>query len=145
MIFFLGFGCVHCVDQLLAFSPEYEHFLEAGIEIVAIGTDTVEQLTDSQSDRSEEDAYAFPILSNADLDLFKTYRAYDDFEDTPLHGTYLIDGAGHVRWIDISYEPFMDWEFLLEESVRLLGLPEPSAVGPVSRIEPAPADLGGQE
>jgi len=145
VIFFLGFGCVHCVDQLLAFSPEYEHFLEAGIEIVAIGTDTVEQLTESQADRDEDEAYAFPILSNADLDLFKAYRAYDDFEDTPLHGTYLIDGAGRVRWIDISYEPFMDWEFALAESVRLLGLPEPSAVGPVSSTAPATSEVGGQE
>jgi hypothetical protein len=38
----------------------------------------------------------------------------------PLHGTFLIDGKGRVRWQEISYEPFMDAKFLLEESKRLL-------------------------
>jgi hypothetical protein len=37
-----------------------------------------------------------------------------------LHGTFLIDEEGLVRWQDISYEPFMDTKFLLEEAKRLL-------------------------
>jgi hypothetical protein len=45
---------------------------------------------------------------------------YDDFENQPLHGTFLIDGEGNVRWQDISYEPFMDHQFLLKEAQRLL-------------------------
>ena len=61
-----------------------------------------------------------PLLSNADLDVFKEYRAYDDFEEQPLHGTFVIDAQGLVRWQDISYEPFMDAEFLLHEAQRLL-------------------------
>jgi hypothetical protein len=40
-----------------------------------------------------------------------------------LHGTFLIDGAGAIRWLDISYQPFMETKFLLEEAKRLLGLP----------------------
>ncbi|MEO8495164.1 MAG: hypothetical protein ABI614_08840, partial [Planctomycetota bacterium] len=47
-------------------------------------------------------------------------RAYDDFEKKPLHGTFLIDSHGMVRWQDISFEPFMDADFLLKESQRLL-------------------------
>ena len=53
-----------------------------------------------------------------------------------MHGTYLIDGKGRIRWQDISYEPFMEAEFLLAESVRLLGLPEPAA--PMGRLSPTP-------
>ena len=146
VIYFLGFGCVHCIEQLQAFAPEYQKFLDEGIEIVAIGTDTVAELTESQSDRDIEEAYPFKILSDEGLGYFKDYRAYDDFEGAPLHGTYLIDGAGRMRWLDISYEPFIDWEFLLEESVRLLGLPEPSATGPVSGVETSePEPAGSQE
>jgi hypothetical protein len=54
------------------------------------------------------------------LKVFKQYRAYDDFEQQPLHGTFLIDRQGLVRWQDISYEPFTEVEFLLRESKRLL-------------------------
>ena len=37
-------------------------------------------------------------------------------------GTFLIDPDGRVLWQDISYEPFMDVDFALEESHRLLKL-----------------------
>jgi hypothetical protein len=56
------------------------------------------------------------------LNTFKAYRAYDDFEQMPLHGTFLVDRNGKVRWQDIGYEPFKDLKFLLAESRRLLGL-----------------------
>jgi hypothetical protein len=61
------------------------------------------------------------IVSGIGLDTFKSYRCYDDFEQQPLHGTFFIDGAGLIRWQDISYEPFQDTKFLLVETKRLLG------------------------
>ena len=62
-------------------------------------------------------------LANQALDVFRSYRVYDDFEERPLHGTFVIDGKGLVRWQDISYEPFTDAKFVLEETQRLLSLP----------------------
>jgi len=62
-------------------------------------------------------------MSDANQTAFKDFRCWDDFEDQPLHGTFLIDGSGRVRWQDISYEPFNDPEFLLKEAKRLLALP----------------------
>jgi hypothetical protein len=58
--------------------------------------------------------------------VFKAYRAFDDFEKQPLHGTYLIDGEGRVRWHDISYEPFNNPDFVLKEAARLLGQTPPA-------------------
>ena len=127
VIFFLGFGCVHCVDQLNAMKPATADFAAAGIDIVTIGTDSLQQLKDSQAADTAETAYPFPILADPELVEFKRWRCHDDFEGTALHGTYLIDSKGRIRWQDISYEPFMEVEFLLAESVRLLGLPEPAA------------------
>jgi hypothetical protein len=39
-----------------------------------------------------------------------------------LHGTFIVDGDGFVRWQDINYEPFMDTDFLLKEATRLLDI-----------------------
>ena len=64
--------------------------------------------------------FPFALLSNTALDAFKANRAYDDFENRPLHATLLIDAQGLVRWQDISHEPFRDVDFLLQESKRLL-------------------------
>ncbi len=66
------------------------------------------------------DEISIPLVANPELDVFKAYRAYDDFEDLPLHGTFLVDAEGRIRWQDISYDPFMDIDFLLSESKRLL-------------------------
>ena len=88
------------------------------------GWDTVEELADSLGADPNDTGFAFPILADPELEVFRRYRAHDDFEGMPLHGTFLIDADGRVRWQDISYEPFMDPEFLLAESERLLGLPD---------------------
>ncbi len=140
VIFFLGFGCVHCVEQLGAFEPVAQNFLDAGIPIVTIGTDTVEDLRASQESDSEAERLPFPVLSDPQLNVFKQYRCHDDFENLALHGTFLLDGEGRVRWHDISYEPFMDTEFLLAESQRLLALPK--FVEPVSAKATATSPVG---
>ena len=61
-------------------------------------------------------------MADPKLEVFRKYRAFDDFEQQALHGTFLIDARGLVLWQDISYEPFMDAEFLLKEAPRLLKL-----------------------
>ena len=38
-----------------------------------------------------------------------------------LHGTFLIDREGMVRWQDTSFEPFMEPKFVLKEYLRLFG------------------------
>ena len=119
VIFYLGFGCLHCVDQLKAFAPMTEEFKKAGVSLVAISTDDQEGL--KQSIEGYEKAFPFPLVSDAKLDVFKAYRSYDDFEKQTLHGTFLIDEEGLVRWQDISYEPFMDPKFVLGEYKRLFG------------------------
>jgi len=122
MIFYLGFGCLHCAEQLQKFAPETEKFRAAGIDVVAVSTDKQELLDRAYKDL--EDGFPFPLVSDDQLNVFKRYRCYDDFESQPLHGTFLIDGEGRIRWQDISYEPFMDPDFVLQEAQRLLGQDE---------------------
>lgn len=121
--FFLGFGCVHCVEQLQAFKLAAADFAAAGIDLVTIGTDSVAQLTESQAGDSEDERFPFPILADPELEIFKAYRCHDDFEGMALHGTFLLDAEQRVRWQDISYEPFTDAAFVLREAKRLLALP----------------------
>ncbi len=127
VIFYLGKGCSHCMEQLNNFAPSTEAYSRAGIPIVAISTDTVEGLAktfqttaETEGKSGSENPFPFPLLSDAKLETFKAYRAYDDFEKQALHGTFLIDGNGRIRWQDISYEPFMYTDWLLQECVRLL-------------------------
>jgi peroxiredoxin len=120
VIFYLGYGCLHCVEQLSAFEPVAEDFRQAGVSIVAVSTDAPAGLEQSYSALKRPAGFPFPLVSDEPLNVFKAYRAYDDFEKKPLHGTFLIDGEGLVRWQDISHDPFKDVKFLLAETKRLL-------------------------
>ncbi len=125
LLFYLGYGCAHCVEQLNTIKPRIRDFAEQDIAIIAISTETLSEL-EASLDKSELlGDIPFPLLSDAALDVFKEYRAFDDFENTPLHGAFLIDSNGRVPWQDISYEPFTDIDFLLKESRRLLAQSTP--------------------
>ncbi|MFP6676723.1 MAG: redoxin domain-containing protein, partial [Pirellulaceae bacterium] len=102
VIFFLGYGCLHCAEQLQAFAPKMEAFKEAGIEVIAISSDDDEGLR--KSVENYDGPVPIPLVADPDLAVFRSYRAHDDFEEMPLHGTFLIDAQGMVRWQDISYE-----------------------------------------
>ena len=120
VLFYLGHGCLHCIEQLNAFAPKRSEFIEAGIEIIAISSDPVAELKQSQLAYSEDGVFPFPIIADPALQAFREYRAYDDFENKPLHGTFLIDGSGRILWQDIAAEPFSNPGFLLDEAKRLL-------------------------
>jgi peroxiredoxin len=87
--------------------------------MVAISSDDQEGLCRS-IENYEAKPFPFPLVADPQLAAFHSYRCYDDFENLPLHGTFLIDDEGLVRWQDISFEPFMDADFLLQEAQRLL-------------------------
>lgn len=121
VIFYLGFGCLHCVEQLHAFAPHTVEFQKAGIQLMAISSEDVESLNTGLASLGSE-ALQIPLHADPQLAAFKAYRCFDDFEQQPLHGTFLLDAHGRVLWQDIGYEPFMDVDFLLHESQRLLEL-----------------------
>ncbi|MBA4031588.1 MAG: alkyl hydroperoxide reductase [Planctomyces sp.] len=153
VIFYLGAGCLHCAEQLQKVLPKVKEFEAAGISVVAISTDDLPQLEKS-IERFGSDV-KIPLLSDSDLLVFKKFRAYDDFEAQPIHGTFLVDGQGKIRWHDLGADPFMDVDFLLEESQRLLNparfqdvtypTPRPegtpaSALDPMNQVEKAKSE-----
>lgn len=123
VVFFLGFGCIHCVEQLHALRPHARDFESAGIELIAIGTDTVDEVKASIQRQIENDAppMPFPVLCDPERERFDAWGCRDEFAGEALHGTFLVDAKGRILWRDVSIEPFMATGFLLEECRRLLG------------------------
>lgn len=121
LIFYLGAGCLHCTEQLTAIADRYSDFEKAGLPVLAISTDNVKNLKESQENYSKG-TIPFPLVSDAKKDIFRAYTAHDDFEKEPLHGTFVLDGKGRVLWNDISADPFMDLDFLIKEAKRLFEL-----------------------
>jgi len=123
--FFLGVQCGYCLEQLSVFKPHLEAFREAGVEFVAVSSDTAEvlqgaiELRPGESYR-KEGAFPFLVLADPKLAVFRDFGAFDDFEGGPLHATVLLDGEGRLLWADRGHAPFKRPEELLIEAQRLL-------------------------
>ena len=118
VLMYLGGKCAHCMQQLTAFGKEVEAFSKAGTEILAVGSDDAES-TRKLKQNADGVKFPMPMLADPTLAAFKAYRAYDDFEDSPLHGTFLIDREGKIRYGNTGPEPFLDVEFLKGEAERI--------------------------
>jgi peroxiredoxin len=123
MLFYLGHVCSGCMEQLNAIAAAAPQFKEAGIQIIAISPDKPQDLMKATDSAKDKKPFPFPLLSDEKMTALKTYRAYDDFEKMGLHGLFLCDAAGKLRWFDIGYRPFLDTAFLVKEAKRLLNLP----------------------
>ena len=120
LIFYLGHGCLHCSEQLNALAARAKDFDNIHLPILAVSTDSLAELKKSQENYSTEGKdFPFPLVADPEKSSFRKYAAHDDFENEPLHGTFLISATGHILWSDISADPFMDIDFLLSESKRL--------------------------
>ncbi len=118
VIFFLGGKCAHCMQQLQEFGKESEALKKLGVDMVAVSTDDLEAARALKNNK-EGVKFPMPFLPDPKLEVFRRYRAFDDFENQPLHGTFLIDARGDVRFQRISADPFLDVEFIKTEAARL--------------------------
>jgi peroxiredoxin len=121
VIFYEGYGCIQCMKQLNAFATKARDFADAGIDLVAISTDVPEDLKNALEPFEKKGGFPFPLVSDAKLNVFKAYRCVD-FDNQPLHGTFLIDADGRVRWRDIGDRPFNDPALVLTQGKQLSNL-----------------------
>lgn len=110
------------MTQIKAFTKVAADFDKAGIQLAAITLEPASLAGRITEQMSPPKLPPFPIYCDPSLAMFKSFRAYDDFEQEPLHAAVLIDAKGRLRWWDVSWEPFTDTQFLLGESQRLLKL-----------------------
>lgn len=124
VIFYLSGECSHCMEQLKKFQANTDGFKKLGVDLIAIGNESAEQqLNLTQKTIGNGKPLAIQLQADPALARFKAWRCHDDFEAQALHGVFLVDDKGFIRWQDISYTPFDNTSFLLTEAKRLLALP----------------------
>lgn len=122
LVLSLGADCLVCSDQMIELTRMTQAFRDAGIRVLIVTAEQPSQLRDWLATYRDAQAEAFPFEVFADPRqvVFKTFGAFDDFENKALHGIFLIDTQGRMRIQDISYQAQLDIAFLLKEAQRLL-------------------------
>jgi len=100
MLFFLGHDCLVCLEQLEAMKVAHAAFESAGVNVVAVSPDTVEDLAGMQD-------FPFALLSDADLSVFNSYGIADD-DGEPTHAVVIIDGGGQLVLRELGDLPDMN-------------------------------------
>jgi len=115
LVFYLGEGCAHCVEQLQAIDERKDDFISRNVELLAISSDS----PDDHATSEQLGDLPFTLLSDEGHENARRFHAYDDFEELELHATILIDADGKIRWARTGGDPFMDMDFLVGEIDRV--------------------------
>jgi peroxiredoxin len=116
ILFYLGFGCLHCVEQLQKFAEKASSFSQAGVELIAVSTETPQQLKQSMDDFDGE--MPMELVSDADGAIFSAFGCVNPLDRQYQHGVFVIDANAKIRWWNVDDRPFMDAELVLRESLR---------------------------
>ncbi len=123
VVFYLGYGCSHCVAQLLALDKDQHYFRELDADIVAISSDTTEHTAEKYKEYGE---FHFPVLADTDNAVSTQWGVYqpetDDKPEFMKHGTFVVDRSGKVIWAAVGNEPFLDNKTLLHVLAKSQGL-----------------------
>lgn len=114
VVFYLGYGCSHCVAQLIGLDKELQRFHELGAEVVAISSDSPEHTSERYG---EYGRFHFPVLADVDYSVAQAWGVYqpetDEKSEVMDHGTFIVDSKGRVIWGQQGKEPFLDNRTLL--------------------------------
>jgi peroxiredoxin len=137
LVFYYGYFCDHCVAQLFGLNDDLKYFRELGAEVVAVSPDLPEETRKKFAEyKNKGGAFSFPVLSDPKNKAAELFGAYKPFEpgrpEISLHGTFLIDRSGIVRWCNLGESPFTNNRSLLGDLAKLEG-----------RMPQAPRNPGG--
>ena len=123
VVFYLGYGCSHCVAQLLALDKDLHYFRELDADIVAISSDAPEHTAEKYKEYGRFD---FPVLADVDYAVSQKWGVYQPETDEESafmnHGTFVVDRNGKVIWGTQGAEPFLDNKTLLHVIAKSQGL-----------------------
>jgi peroxiredoxin len=110
VFFFKGHGCLHCVQQVTAFTDHYREFRKKGIQVIGVSSDTQEALKTALKDFP----CPFTLLADPKGVAFAKYGCVSGNE--LQHGTFTLDAGHNITWSTIGASPFIAVTELLKDS-----------------------------
>ncbi len=123
VVFYLGYGCSHCVAQLVSLERDLHYFRELDADVVAISADSPQHTADRFKQYGR---FAFSVLADEDhavaTDWSVFHSATEQSDELMDHGTFVVDRNGQVIWACTGKEPFLDNRSLLQVIAKSQGL-----------------------
>ncbi len=107
VVFLESQGCALCNEQMQAFKNAT---IPEGVKVIFVAPGEQEMGFPGAN-------FPHSVVFDASdqRDVFRDYQCYLALHQSPLHGSFILDDKGRVRWREISDEPFMEVDHLLKE------------------------------
>ncbi len=115
LVFHTGDGCPSCSDQIEKLAAQSQEFADLETQVIVVGPNFPKD--PAKGPNEQESRLQFVVDEN--YQNARRFKAYDDFEDTPIPATVLIDKQGRVYWSRLSHQSFHNFDFLLGQ-IRFL-------------------------
>jgi peroxiredoxin len=125
VVFYLGATCMACLTHLVELEATLPRFRERGAAVWAVSADKPEL---SAKGTRRFGSFQFPLLSDPDHAVASSYGVWKPLpggnpnEGETLHGTFLVDRGGSIRWAHVGDRPFRDIDALLAELDQMKGV-----------------------
>lgn len=114
MVFSLGEECPMCNLQLGELVRLNDKMRSMGLEVSVFMNQRDEVLELSAA------GDVLDLVADPEHLAFQIMGVWDDFEEMPLHGIFLVDAKGQILWQSVSASAQVELEPFLEEADRLL-------------------------
>jgi mycoredoxin-dependent peroxiredoxin len=115
VVFTLGSTCVACVTHMVELDAATSRFRERKARVLAVSGDSPEFSTGRAR---KFGGFRIPLLSDPDHSASMAFGVWKPVPGEALHGTFIVDREGLVRWAHVGDRPFNDVEALLAELDR---------------------------
>ncbi|HEX3149951.1 MAG TPA: redoxin domain-containing protein [Gemmataceae bacterium] len=139
LFFFKGHGCLHCAQQVAAFTQHHDAFVKKGIQVIGVTSDSIEDLKQAL----EFSPCPFTLLADPKGIAFAKFGCVK--ADGLQHGTFSLDADHRVIWQTIGSSPFLRVKDLLDDAAQS-AVPlndKRRAVGKETRVFPSLEELNG--
>ncbi len=123
IVFYLGSTCTACVAHLVELDVAISRFDERGARVLAVSGDSPEF---SMERIRKFGGFRIPLLSDPDHAISSAYGAWkpipggDEGDGEALHGSFVVERDGLIRWAYLGNRPFDDIEAILTELAKAL-------------------------
>jgi len=102
--------CLACSNQIQAYADLYRDFIAQGVDVFGVSSGTVEDLFSGLKKKNQQ-AIQIPLFVDATGKIFKDYGCMG------LHGTFIIDKKGDIKWQNVSTTPYEDAVDVLKKAI----------------------------
>lgn len=112
IVFYRGPGCDHCRKQLEALASKAADFDREKVRVVTIAPESADSLKSELTGDDLRRLGPLTLLVDPKVEVFQRFGCVLD--QTPMHGVFVVDASGQIRWQHISESPYMAVNELLE-------------------------------